>query len=78
MNSSMIIALVAPVLTRPTIDGGVTGDVNGDGEVNIGDLNAAITMILSNSSEAAGDVNGDGEVNIGDVNAIIGIILSAN
>ena len=62
----------------PYLDGGITGDVNGDGEVNIGDLNAVITMILSNSSEAAGDVNGDGEVNIGDVNAIIGIILSAN
>ena len=62
----------------PYLDGGITGDVNGDGEVNIGDLNAVITMILSNSSEAAGDVNDDGEVNIGDVNAIIGIILSAN
>ena len=54
------------------------GDVNGDGEVNIGDLNAVITLILSNDFEAAGDVNNDGEVNIGDVNAIIGIILSGN
>ena len=54
----------------------VTGDVNGDGEVNIGDLNAVIALILSNNYTAAGDVNNDGEVNIGDINAIINIILA--
>lgn len=62
----------------PYLDDGITGDVNGDGEVNIGDLNAVIAMILSTNFEASGDVNDDGEVNIGDVNAIIGIILSGN
>ena len=53
-----------------------TGDVNGDSEVNISDVNAVIDMILSGTSEAAGDVNGDGEVNISDVNALIDIILT--
>ena len=52
------------------------GDVNGDGEVNIADVNAVIDMILSGSATMAGDVNGDGEVNIADVNALIGLILS--
>ena len=52
------------------------GDVNGDGEVNIADINAVIDMILSGSSSLAGDVNGDGEVNIADINAVIDIILS--
>ena len=51
------------------------GDVNGDGEVNIADVNAVIDIILSGDIESAGDVNGDGEVNIADVNAIIDIIL---
>ena len=51
-------------------------DVNGDGEVNIGDVNAAIDMILSGREAANGDVNGDGEVNIADVNALIDHILS--
>ena len=50
------------------------GDVNLDGEVNIGDLNAVIDMILSGLADAKGDVNGDGEVNIADVNAIIALI----
>ena len=54
---------------------GLTGDVNGDGEVNIADVNAVIDMILSGNSDPVGDVNGDGEVNIADVNAIIDIIL---
>ena len=55
------------------------GDVNGDGEVNIGDVTALISIILSATPESTyeldADVNGDGEVNIGDVTALIDIIL---
>ena len=51
-------------------------DVNGDGEVNIADVNAVIRMILDGSNDPKGDVNDDGEVNISDANAIIRIILS--
>ena len=52
------------------------GDVNGDGEVSIADVNALIGMILSdNTSNPRGDVNGDGEINIADVNALIDLIL---
>ena len=53
-----------------------SGDVNGDGEVNIADVNAVIDQILSGNYTESGDVNGDGEVNIADVNAIIDTILS--
>ncbi len=59
----------------PYLDGGTTGDVNGDGEVNIGDVNALIALILNGASRPDADVNGDGEVNIADVNAVIDIIL---
>ena len=54
---------------------GIKGDVNGDGEVNIADVNAIINMILTGVMQPNGDVNGDGEVNIADVNAVIDIIL---
>ena len=57
------------------IEASIRGDVNGDGEVNIGDVNALIDLILKNKSSANADVNGDGEVNIADVNALIDIIL---
>ncbi len=57
----------------------LTGDVNGDGEVNISDINAVISIILGSSVTAdiqrRADVNGDGEVNISDINAVIAIIL---
>lgn len=53
------------------------GDVNGDGVVNISDVNALIGMILSGAAPTpAADVNHDGSINIADVNAVIGIILN--
>ena len=53
----------------------VPGDVNGDGEVNIADINAVIDIILNGSKNPSGDVNGDGETNIADINSLIDIIL---
>ena len=54
----------------------IPGDVNGDSEVNIADVNALIDKILSQSGDEKCDVNSDGEVNIADVNALIDLILS--
>ncbi len=55
------------------------GDVNGDGEVNIADINALIDIIQGGSADEAmrkrADVNEDGEINIADVNEVINIIL---
>ena len=53
------------------------GDVNGDGEVGISDVNFLISTILYGPADAVCDVNGDGEINIADVNTLINIILSA-
>ena len=53
----------------------ISGDVNGDGEVNIADINALIDLILSGVSDAHFDVNNDNEVNLADINAVIDIIL---
>ena len=52
-----------------------TGDVNGDGEVNIADINAVIDVILGGATNPGADVNNDGEVNIADINVVIDIIL---
>ena len=71
-----------PSITVKFVKGGapepIKGDVNGDGEVNISDVNAMIDFILSSSDNPIADVNGDGEVNISDVNEVISIILSGN
>ncbi len=52
------------------------GDVNGDGEVNIADINAIIDMVLSGKVFPVADVNEDSEVNIADVNSLIDVVLS--
>ena len=54
----------------------IDGDVNGDGEVNIGDINALIDVILSREQSPVADVNRDGEVNVADVLALIDMLLS--
>ncbi len=54
----------------------ITGDVNGDDEVNIADINAVIDVILSGENNPLADVNGDGEITISDVNAVIEVILN--
>ena len=57
-------------------DDGIVGDVNGDGEVTIADLNRIIHIICTGHANLINyDVNGDGEVNIADANTIIDIIL---
>ena len=55
---------------------GIPGDVNGDGEIGIADVNFVINLIITGNSNLAGDVNGDGEIGIADVNAIISMILN--
>ena len=78
---SYVLKAYGPSITLYFVKGGAPvpgkpGDVNGDGEVNIADINAVIDSILSQSGVRAADVNGDGEINIADVNAVINYILS--
>ena len=61
-------------------DAGLKGDVNGDGEVNIADVNAVIDVTLGGhvdtETRKRADVNKDGEINIADINSVIDIILN--
>ena len=57
----------------------MTGDVTGDDQVDIADVNAIINIMLQKNpaSDYPGnaDVNDDGSVDIADVNAVINIML---
>ena len=61
---------------------GIRGDVNGDGQVKIGDVTALINYLLSGDSSGinlqAADCNQDGNIKIGDVTALINYLLSGN
>lgn len=55
------------------------GDVNGDGEVNVSDINVTVDIILGGAADAdtrsRADVNNDGEVGVSDINQLINLIL---
>ena len=72
------ISLKALYAHYPNVAAGLTGDVNGDGRINVSDVAALINMILGlvTMDEQRADVNGDGRVNVSDVSALINIILS--
>lgn len=58
----------------------IKGDVNGDGTVDVSDVNLVINMMLgkivaSDELQVASDVNGDGRVDVSDVNFVINIML---
>ncbi len=72
------ISLKALYAHYPNVAATITGDVNGDGRINVSDVAALINMILGleTMNQSSADVNGDGKVNVSDVSALINIILS--
>ena len=75
MNRLLRLLFLTLALTAISANAALKGDVNGDEEVNIADVNAIIGMILHDNPLLSGDVNNDSEINIADVNAVIAIIL---
>ena len=72
----------APVIinvrvTHKQVD--VPGDLNGDGKVDVSDVNICINIILETVQDEAvkalADVTGDGNVDVSDVNLVVNIIL---
>ncbi|MBQ6167869.1 MAG: dockerin type I repeat-containing protein [Muribaculaceae bacterium] len=63
-----------PVVTVP-------GDIDGDGEIGIGDVIGLIDLMLAGEISIedypAADVNGDGKIDIGDITALIDQLLAA-
>lgn len=55
----------------------ITGDVNGDGAVDITDVNAIINLILTSKYAPDADINQDSAVDITDINAVLNIILAS-
>lgn len=56
------------------------GDVNGDGEISVSDINTLIDVIMGGNDDEMtfqrADVNNDSEVNISDINTLIDMILN--
>ncbi len=67
--------LIEVVTELPTL----TGDINGDGKVDVSDVNIIINIMLGKVQASAypgnSDINGDNSVDVSDVNAVINIML---
>ena len=59
---------------------GIPGDLNGDGMVDVGDVNIMINVVLEQitAADVAGnpDLDGSGNVDVADVNILINMVLS--
>ena len=65
---------------RCSLKRALRGDVNGDGVVNVADINVIVNIILgghvSPEIMKRADVNNDGVVNVSDINIVISLILA--
>lgn len=72
--------LIGQIAESVTAEDYVVGDINGDGVVDVSDINLAVNYILGTTQLTPeqfkrGDVNGDGVIDVTDVNAMVNIIL---
>ena len=74
----MILGILPPEGWEPTADL-AEGDINGDGQVDVNDLNIIVNIMLgkedANSYPGNADIDGKEGVDVGDVNTIINIML---
>ena len=84
-NSTIISEILSVNISGDTISGdvtfsvasgGQTGDVNGDGIINILDVILVVNMALSSEYNQLADMNGDGIVNILDIILLVNLILN--
>jgi len=75
-NSTLSLVDNVTLLINNKIPETLMGDVNGDGTIDVADVNAIIDIILNSLPlEAVADMNGDGVIDVADVAAVIDIIL---
>ena len=60
----------------------ITGDVNGDGLVNVTDIVSTVNYIMEKPADSfnkdAADLNGDGKVNVTDIVMMVSIIMAGD
>ena len=55
----------------------ILGDVDGDGQITIGDMADLIDMLLRGIYNANGDMDGDGKLTIGDMADLVDLLLGS-
>ena len=73
---TQIINIIPHETTEYNINFDISGDINGDGQLNILDVILIMNQILSNQYHENSDLNGDGFLNILDIINIVNLILN--
>jgi len=76
MTSSVGIQLRATCVENSSA---LFGDINGDGSVDVSDLNILINVMLGivDGEDYDGDLNGDGQVDVSDINLLVNSMLGS-
>ena len=61
-------------ISQGNAQGGIKGDVNSDGTIDVADISAVISQMAGTASYEWADVNGDGSVDVADISKIISIM----
>lgn len=81
-QKSLYIYVPGNGLAAYTLTAGILGDVTGDGEVDVTDVNTVVNVMLgklvSHELQEASDVTGDGVVDVADVNMVVNFMLGKN
>ncbi len=74
-DNMMSVTLVgSPGIFKGDLDGGMLGDINCDGAVNLLDVSPFVNLITAGQFNAKGDINGDGLVNLLDVSPFVALL----
>lgn len=76
LRNLLTLFALAAMTTVVALNAYARGDLNDDSQVNVGDVSALYSAILSGNATADFDINGDGQVNAGDVSELYDIILN--
>lgn len=52
------------------------GDLNGDGKVDVADVTALVTMLLTGNTQPGADLSADGRIDASDVTTLVNLILA--
>ena len=55
-----------------------SGDINGDGLINAGDVTALVTLIINGTYATRGDIDANGTLNVADVTTLVTRLLTTN
>ena len=73
---TLLLSTILQATAHPAVGSNRRADINADGEVDAGDVNALLEVVLSDGQYAMSkDINADGRIDVGDINEVLRLIM---